>query len=179
MKLPAIALLALLFTTGCSTSLTHLELQGDQPGPAIYELQETLWRTHDNNLEVVGYGVTPFNNSPNSIGYEPHWPVSGSVIYRMHAQVEPSGALSITLLGPARTLGPGDDEILTGQGQGATVETVDDQTRKVELHDIPIKSRNRPGVKFTLSGTILARAAPDKKFDHELQQFELERSYRK
>jgi len=179
MRLAAILFVGMIFAGGCSTSLTRLELQGDQAGPAVYEFKEAIWRAHDGGVEVVGYGVMPFYNSPNSIGYEPRWPVSGSVVFRMHALVEGGGAVHITLLGPARELGPGDDEVLTGEGMGTAVETVDERTRRIELHEVPIKSRNRPGVKFTLSGTIVGGAAGENKFEHELRQFEVERGYRK
>src|SRR3954470_12589171 len=112
-----------IFAVGCSsTPKTRLELSGDPKGPAVYEFREVLWREGPAGVEVVGYGVMPFYNSPIAIDDNPRWPTNGFVIFRMHGEPRAGGRYTITILGPARRLGPGDDEMLSGEAQGVRAE---------------------------------------------------------
>ena len=167
------------WAAGCSSaSKTRLELAGDPRGPSVYEFREVLWRERPAGVEVVGYGLMPFYNSPVAIDYRPRWPTSGYVIFRMHGEPRPGGGLAITILGPARRLGPGDDEMLTGVADGVTVTAPDEKTRRIDLRDVAMRSRNLPGERFRLSGTIVATRAAEPKFEGELAQFAEERGYR-
>jgi hypothetical protein len=165
---------------GCSSSSkTRLELSGDPKGPAVYEFREVLWRERPAGVEVVGYGVMPFYNSPIAIDYNPRWPTNGFVIFRMRGEARDGGGYAITILGPAKRLGPGDDEMLSGEANGVIVSAPDEGTRRIEVRDVAMRSRNKPDGQFTLNGTIVAKAAEEGKFEKEVAQFGEERGYRK
>jgi hypothetical protein len=168
----------ILLIGGCAGQQTRLELHDNSGDGAIYEFREVLWRPQNSGVEVVGYGVLPFDNSRISIDYNPHWPTSGFVIIRMHGRTQPDGRFALTILGPAKELGPGDDEVLRGTADSVSAQTIDDRTRRIDLRDMPIQSRNRPDVRFTLSGPIIAVRADDDPFEKELRRFRQELGYR-
>jgi hypothetical protein len=164
---------------GCaSTPQTRLELRGDPNGPANYEFRQTLWRQRPEGVEIIAYGTTSFYNSPISFDYQPQLPTSGFVTFRMHGQPLAGGRLEITILGPAKELGPGDDEVLTGVAESVSVQAPDERTRRIDLREVPIRSRNQPDIRFNLSGQIIATRAGEAEFDRELRRFNEEMSYR-
>jgi hypothetical protein len=164
---------------GCaSTPQTRLELRGDPNGPANYEFRQTLWRQRPEGVEIIAYGTTSFYNSPISFDYQPQLPTSGFVTFRMHGQPLAGGRLAITILGPAKELGPGDDEVLTGVAESVSVQSPDERTRRIDLREVPIRSRNQPDGKFFLGGAILATAGSQEQFEKELRRFEEEKGYR-
>ena len=177
-----LSLLAILSITlaGCAAAppQTRLELRGDPHGPAVYGFRQTLWRQRAEGIEIIAYGTTPFYNSPISADYQPRWPTSGFVTFRMHGQPLAGGRLAITILGPAKELGPGDDEVLSGVAESISVQAPDERTRRIDLRDVPIRSRNQPDMRFTLSGQIVATRAGEADFDRELRRFNEELSYR-
>lgn len=178
--LMAVAPFLIILLGGCATGpKTHVELRGDPDGPAYYQFEDVLWRDQPEGVEFVGYGIEPFYNSPDSIGYHPNWPISGSVFYRMHVAPESAGHYAITLLGPATELGPGDNEILTGTADNAQLQSPDEKTRRLTISDVLMHSRNKPKMKFYLSGEIIAHSASDKQFEKELGQFNTEKGYRR
>jgi len=176
--LPPLAML-LVAAAGCAaTPQTRLELRGDPNGPAVYEFRQTLWRQRPEGIEIIAYGITSFYNSPISIDYQPRWPTSGFVTFRMHCEPLANGRFAITILGPAKELGPGDDEVLTGVADSISIQPPDERTRRIDLHDVPVRSRNKPDTPFTLSGQIIATLASQAEFDRELRRFNEELSYR-
>lgn len=179
MRALGMLVIAMFVGGGCAArQQTRLELRGDPRGPAVYEFREVLWREGPAGVEVVGYGVMPFYNSPTAIDYQPRWPTSGFVIFRMRGEMRAAGGYAITILGPAKRLGPGDDEVLTGVAAGAAVAAPDGRTRRIEVRDVAMRSRNQPGRTFTLSGTVVATSADGRKFEKEVARFEEELGYR-
>jgi hypothetical protein len=69
--------------------------------------------------------------------------------------------------------------MLTGEAQGVSVTAPDERTRRIEIRDVPMRSRNTPNGRFTLSGTIVAARAEEGTFEKEVARFEEERGYRK
>lgn len=180
----SLAAVALLITTaagGC-TSATRLELRGDPQGPASYELREVLWRASgatDGRVEMVGYGLIPYYNDFYSREWNSRWPQRGYVTFWLHAAPEAQDRYTTRLLGPAiEQLGPGDDEILTGVAQGATVVS-DGDKRIIHITDLPMQSRNKPDIKFLLSGQIIATPTNDATFDRQMRRFNEELNMRK
>lgn len=177
-RLPLLALL-LVAAAGCANEpQTRLELRGDPHGPAVYEFRQTLWRQRAEGIEIIAYGITSFYNSPISADYQPRWPTSGFVTFRMHGQPLAGGRLAITIIGPAKELGPGDDEVLSGFADSVSAAAPDERTRGIDLHDMPIRSRNHPDMRLTLSGQIVATRTGESEFDRELRRFNQELSYR-
>jgi hypothetical protein len=176
----AIALVLTLAVGGCAGRAgTRLEMTGNPRGPAVYEPQETIWRaTPDGGVEVVGYGLVPFDNSPLKLDHDSKWPASGTVVWRLHGEPRPGGRYALTLLGPSKRLGPGDDEVLTGVADAVTVELPDERTRRIRVSDVAIRSRNKPGIPFVMSGVIVAEPASPAKFEREARSFDEELGYR-
>src|SRR5438874_12087966 len=112
--LTLLAILAIAIAGCAATPQTRLELRGDPDGPAVYQFRQTLRRQRPDGVEIIAYGVTSFYNSPISFDYQPRLPTSGFVTFRMHGAPLPNTRFAITILGPAKELGPGDDEVLTG-----------------------------------------------------------------
>jgi hypothetical protein len=170
-------LLPILLLAGCA-STDHqniLTLTGNPRGPATYELKESMNRQTPQGPEILAYGLLPFYNSSISINYDPKWPASGFVTYWFRAAPLAEGRYAVALLGPCKCAGPGDDEILTGVAD-APQATVAQQgsSLRFELHDVPMKSRNKPDTPFRLSGTIEASPTSEKQWAKELDQFNWE-----
>jgi hypothetical protein len=176
--LSLLAILSIAMTGCASTPQTRLELRGDPHGPAVYEFRQTLWRQRPDGIEIIAYGTTSFYNSPISADYQPRWPTSGFVTFRMHGEPLAGGCLAITILGPAKELGPGDDEVLSGFADSVNAAAPDERTPGIDLHDVPMRSRNHPDMRLTLSGQIVATRAGEAEFDRELRRFNQELSYR-
>ena len=84
------------FIVGCaSTPLTRLELRGDPHGPAVYEFRQTLWRQLPQGVEIIAYGTMSFYNSPISFDYQPRWPTSGFVTFRIHGEPLAGGRFAL------------------------------------------------------------------------------------
>ena len=176
--LPLLAILSFAITGCAATPQTRLELRGDPNGPAFYQFRQTLWRQQPDGVEIIAYGITSFYNSPISFDYQPRLTTSGFVTFRMHGEPLPNARFATTILGPAKELGPGDDEVLTGAAESVSVQAPDEKTRRIDLQDVPIRSRNQPGRDFFLSGTIIATGASQAQFEKELKWFEEEKGYR-
>ena len=176
---PAALTVVLLLHGGCAAGpRTRLELRGNPEGPARYTFEQTRWRPHPHGVEVVGYGLLPYRIT-NTIYQDSGYPAQGKVVFRLHGVPQPGGGYVLTLLGPAAALGPGDDEVLTAVAdpEAVTVEEVGDR-RHITLRDVPTRSRNKPDMDFTLSGTIVAAPATEWDFESQLRKFERERGFR-
>ena len=179
----AMLLILALSTFGCATGPTStLELSGNPKGNASYTFRDIFWRSNSQSgaVEFVGYGLIPFINEPYMRDFDPHWPPRGYVTMRILAvpAVDRGDAYQLTILGPSTNLGPGDDEVLTGTIDNASIDTGEHDTRLLHLRNIAIRSRNKPDLSFTLSGTIIAKPASDNTFEREYRQFNTELSYR-
>src|SRR5262245_33685796 len=166
---------------GCASGLqTQLTLHGNPRGPAQYQFREMHWRSAatGNGIEFIGFGFIPFHNSQISRDWNPRWPESGFVVFRLHAFPEADGTYDLMLLGPAMALGPGDDEVLTGTLRPASIES-SGTMRSMTIRDVPMKSRNKPQTAFTLSGTIAGQATDSDSFERELRQFNWELNSRR
>jgi hypothetical protein len=168
----------LVLAVGCAPA-TRLELRGNPRGNAIYEFRQMMWRdTPSGSIEVIGYGLIPFRNDPYTIDHNPRWPSRGLVTFWLHAAPDADGRVAIQMLGPAKLLGPGDDEVLNGAIEHAAIEA-SGTARVIQLMDVPMSSRNHPGMSLRLSGHLIARPGDQREFDRQLNQFKYELESRK
>lgn len=176
-----LAMLMIAVLTGCAAGpRTQLSVNSGNTS-AVLEYRQVFWRPANQvteGVEVVGYGFVGFYNDVLSRGYDPRWPTSGRVVIRMHGESRPNGEFAITLLGPSMTLGPGDDEMITGAAQGVQIARDSEDAVRITLPPTPVQSRNRAGEALSLSGTIIARRTSENEFERQLRQFNTERSYR-
>ena len=165
--------LSLLLLVGCSSAPpTTLHLQGNPRGPAQYEFNQTVHRHTPRGPEFMGYGLLYFDNSELSRHHDMTWPESGHVTFWLRATPISGDRYAIALLGPARSAGPGDDEILSAiatPGQYTLTESPDHA--ELALKDIPTQSRNYPVIHFTLSGTVRSTPASPSRFAGYLDDF--------
>jgi hypothetical protein len=175
-------ILSLFVVGGCAAgNSSQLEVRGDPRGPKGFQFREINWRPSRDGgggVEMIGYGLVPFFNDPSARGWDPRWPRSGFVTMPLRVTPQPDGRYEIKILGPSTSLGPGDDEVLTAVAENAHVEAGDGDTRTLRLADAPTQSRNRPGLKLSMSGDIVATSTSDDHFERELRQFETELSFR-
>ena len=170
-------LMASIVLIGCAPA-TRLELEGNPKGPAVYEFRQVMWRSTPDGIEMLGYGFIPFRNDQFDRDYNPRWPASGFVTFWLHGAPEPEERYLIQLLGPAKLLGPGDDEVLTANIPHVEIES-SGTARVINLKQVPTKSRNHPEMSFTLSGYLIARPANESEFDRQLKQYNYELESRK
>jgi len=167
---------------GCKSGPeTLLKLYHDGKNTAEYGFDKTYWRpspTIPGGVEIVGYGFIPFINNNMSPDYNPMWAPSGFVTFWIHGFPEADGKYNLKLLGPAKALGPGDDEVLSGIATHEITTSAKNDVRTITVSDVPIKSRNHPGENFTMSGVIIARPISDSEFDGKLKEFNQQLSYR-
>jgi hypothetical protein len=168
--LPTLLLLAII---GCaSTRQTTLDLQGNPKGPAHYEFKQTVHRTTPHGPEFIAYGLAYFDNSELNRNYNPTWPRSGHVTFRLRATPLDGNRYAIALLGPARSAGPGDDEILSAIATPKHYTLTQTAGHaQLTLQNLPMKSRNHPNTPFALSGQIRSTPATESQFAKHLGDF--------
>lgn len=182
--IPSIAVpmvILLLCSAGCATGPQTQLTVGGANSPAVFEYRDVFWRpapSVQGGVEVVGYGFAAFYNDPISRNYDPRWSTTGRVVIRLHGASQPDGTFTLTLLGPSMTLGPGDDELITGIARSVQTEHGEKDALTVNVPATSVTSRNRPGEALNLSGTIFARRTDDRTFDRQVKQFNTERGYR-
>jgi hypothetical protein len=168
--LPALLLLPLI---GCASSpTTTLDLQGNPTGLAHYEFKQTVHRATPLGPEFIAYGLIYFDNSELSRYHDRTWPRSGYVTFRLRATPLSGTRYAIALLGPARSAGPGDDEILSAiaaPDQYTLTESA--AVAQLVIHDLPMQSRNHPDLHFTLNGTLHSTPATERHFAGHLDDF--------
>ena len=149
-----------------------LRLEGNPRGPANYEFKNAVYRETPSGSEFLAYGLAPFYNSPTSLNYDSKWPIRGFVTFWFRATPISDGRYAVALLGPAKSAGPGDDEILSAiarPGQYSLIQTADGV--QLAVTDLPMKSRNRPDLSFTLRGVISSTLAAEHQFAKQLDDF--------
>jgi hypothetical protein len=168
--LPVFLLLPII---GCaSTPQTTLDLQGNPKGPAHYEFNETIHRSTPQGPEFIAYGLAYFDNSELNRNYNPTWPRSGHITFRLRATPIADSRYAIALLGPARSAGPGDDEILSAIATpNHYTLTQSEGQSQLALQNLPMKSRNHLNTPFTLSGVIRSTPASENQFAKQLDDF--------
>jgi hypothetical protein len=160
---------------------SRLEVRGDPRGTAEFRFREVDWRPARDvagGVEMIGYGLIPFYNDPISRDWDPRYPRTGFVTLRLRATPQAGGGYAITLLGPSTSLGPGDDEVLSAGAENIQIENGDGDKRILRLMDVPIQSRNRPEMKLSLSGMIVATPTSADNFERQVRQFNEELGWR-
>lgn len=164
-----------LLVQGCASGgKTELSLRGGPHGPATFQFRDVFWRASPDggsNVEIIGLGFAPFRNDPGSRNYNSHWPTSGFVKFWLHLVPRSDHEYAVMILGPAKMLGPGDDEVLSGESSSVVVEPAKDENRVIRISEMSIRSRNKPDTSFTLSGAISAKKASQQEFSGNLRQF--------
>lgn len=171
----------ILFIPGCATGPHTQFTVGGANSPVTFEYRDVFWRPMTqvpNGVEIVGYGFTAFYNDPVSRNYDPRWSTTGRVVIRMYGISQPDGTFTLTLLGPSMTLGPGNDELITGIAKSVQIEHGEKESLTVNVPATSVTARNRPGEALNISGTIHARRTDDRTFDRQVKQFTTERGYR-
>ena len=163
---------------GCAPA-TRLELTGNPKGNAGYLFKQMSYRDlPGGSIEMIGYGLIPFRNDRLDRDYNPRWPESGFATFWLHGARESDGRYGITMLGPAKLLGPGDDEVLRASIDNVIVES-SGTARVINLKDLPTKSRNHPDMNLRLSGHLIARPVDPGEFDRQVKQYNYELDSRK
>jgi hypothetical protein len=179
---PALLLVALSLQSGCSSGpKTSLALWEGSSNVANYSFDQTLWRPPASGagVQMVGYGLIPFNNGPMSSTYDPRWPPSGWITMYLRLVPQPDGNYALALLGPSSAIGPGDNEVLTGTIEHPQIDTTTKgDLRTMRIANVAIHSRNFPEKHFTISGTFTAKPGDQGEFDREVHTFDQQLSWR-
>jgi hypothetical protein len=68
--------------------------------------------------------------------------------------------------------------VLSGVAAHEITASVNGEERTITVNDVPIKSRNHPGEKFTMSGIIIAKPSSERDFEGNVKDFNQQLSYR-